>query len=168
MNTLILSRKIIQAVGGFTLICQGWLPMKFIVQGKTKKQALYICKKIQLLYLNKAACIFFPNPAATISTKANTAMQYTPFTGIQQESNANSKPNKGGEQLPKNPAQRPIPFSPTEQNSNKFKNRLLEHFAKTAFKDNGKFPPPTSTSKKEQFPKPNITLFPWLFTSKNH
>ena len=55
-NNLVPSRKIIRTVGGFTLICQGWLPVEF-VKGKTTKQALYICKDIQRLYFSKAACI---------------------------------------------------------------------------------------------------------------
>ena len=38
-NNLIPSRKVVLAVGGFTLMCQGWLPMEFNVQGKTTKQA---------------------------------------------------------------------------------------------------------------------------------
>ena len=46
-NNPIPSRKAVRAVGGFTLMCQGWLPMEFNVQGKITKQALYICKKIQ-------------------------------------------------------------------------------------------------------------------------
>ena len=44
-NNIIPSRKVDKAVGGFTLMCQGWLPVEFNVQGKTTKQALYICKK---------------------------------------------------------------------------------------------------------------------------
>ena len=42
MNNLILSRKVVRVVGGFTLVCQGWLPIKFVIQGRTTKQALYI------------------------------------------------------------------------------------------------------------------------------
>ena len=42
MNSLIPSTKVIQAVGGSTLMCQGWFAVKFIVHGKTTKQALYI------------------------------------------------------------------------------------------------------------------------------
>ena len=41
-NNLISSRKVVRSVGGFTLMCQGWLPMEFNVQDKTTKQALYI------------------------------------------------------------------------------------------------------------------------------
>ena len=32
-NNLIPSRKVVQAVGGFTLMCQGWYPVEFNVQG---------------------------------------------------------------------------------------------------------------------------------------
>ena len=44
-NNLITSRKVVQAVGGFTLTCQSWLPMEFNVQGKTTKQANAYAKK---------------------------------------------------------------------------------------------------------------------------
>ena len=78
--------------------------------GKTTKQTLYICKKIQRLYFSKVAYIDIeilpkdlPNPVATISTQANIAKKYTSLIGIHQESNANSKPNKGGEQLQRCP-----------------------------------------------------------------
>ena len=73
-NNHIPSRKVVQSVGGFTLMCQGWLPVEFNVHGKTIKQALYICKKIQRLYFSRAACIDigilpkdFPNPVVTMS-----------------------------------------------------------------------------------------------------
>ena len=58
INNLIPSRKVIRAVGGFTLMCQGWLPVEFNIQGKTTKQALYICKKSK-------GCISAKQPALT-------------------------------------------------------------------------------------------------------
>ena len=54
-DNLVPSRKIIRTLGGFTLVCQGWLPVKFMVRGKKTKQALDICRDIQRLY--RAACI---------------------------------------------------------------------------------------------------------------
>ena len=57
-NNLILSRKVVRTVGGFTLMCQGWLPVEFNVQGKTTKQARYICKKSK-------GCISAKQPALT-------------------------------------------------------------------------------------------------------
>ena len=56
-DNLVPSRKINRTVGGFTLICQGRLPVEFMVRGKTTKQALYIYKDIQQLYFSRAACI---------------------------------------------------------------------------------------------------------------
>ena len=68
-DNLIPSRKIIRTVGGFTLKCQSWLLVEFVVRGKKTKQALSICKDIQRLYFNRATCIDvgilhenFPNP----------------------------------------------------------------------------------------------------------
>ena len=120
-NNLIPSRKVIQAVGGFTLMCQGWLLVEFNVQGKTTKQALYICKKIQRLYFSKAACIDigilpkdFPNLLATMSPQADMAMQYLPSASTRQELDTRSKHNKVKDQLPMRPKK--LPFSPTEQN----------------------------------------------------
>ena len=144
-NNLIPSRKVVQAVGGFTLMCQGWLPVEFNVQGKTTKQALYICKKIQRLYFSKAACINigmllkdFPNPAATTSPQANMAMQYLPSANTRQELDTCSK-HKIKDQLPARPKK--LFFPPTEQNLPRFKEWLLHHFDSTSFRKNGEFPP---------------------------
>ena len=145
-NNLIPSRKVVQAVGGFTLMCQGWLPMEFIVHGKTTKQALYICQKIQRLYFSKAACIDvgilpkdFPNPTATKPSKVDMAMQYIPSTSTHKQSDASPKHNRVEEQQLTRPQK--LPFPPTEQNIHWLKNWLLEHFAKMALKNNGEFPP---------------------------
>ena len=116
-NNLIPSRKVVQAVGGFTLMCQGWLPMEFNIQNKTTKQALYICKKIQRLYFNKAACIDigiqpkdFPNPAATTSPQADMAMQYLPSASTCKELDTTSKNKKVKDQQPTRPQK--TAFSP--------------------------------------------------------
>ena len=65
-------------------------------------------------------------------------MQSTPLTGIHQRASINPKHNKDREQLPRSLKKF---FPPTELNINKLKKWILEHFAKTAFKDNGEFPP---------------------------
>ena len=145
-NNLIPSRKVVRAVGGVTLMCQGWLPVEFNVQGKTTKQALYICKTIQRLYFSKVVCIDigilpkdFPNPAATTSPQADMAMQYLPSASIRQELDTSSKHNKVKDQLPTRPKK--LPFPPTEQNIPRLKEWLWEHFANTSFRKNGQFPP---------------------------
>ena len=145
-NNLIPSRKVVRAVGGFTLMCQGWLRVEFNVQGKTTKQALYICKKIQRLYFSKAACIDigilpkdFPNPAATTSPQADMAMQYLPSASICEELDTSSKHNKVKDQLPTHPKK--LFFLPTEQNIPRLKEWLLQYFANTSFRKNREFPP---------------------------
>ena len=52
---LVPSRKKMCTIGGFSLVCQGWLPVTFKVEKKTSKQELYICRNI--IYFSKAACI---------------------------------------------------------------------------------------------------------------
>ena len=139
--------KIVQAAGGFTLTCQGWLPVKFKIQGRKTKQALYICNKIQRLYFSKAACIDvgilpvnFPNPIMIPPTHTNIAC----IDDI-------TKPDTSRDQLPECPHK--IPFPPTENNVDRLKNWLLEQFANTAFKNNGAFPlmsgPPAHIHLKE-------------------
>lgn len=94
-------------MGGFTFVCQVWLTVKFVVGGKTTKQALYICKRIQKLYFSKAACIDvgilhedFPNTVATLSTQANIVMQYIPLTGTHEKLGPNPKPDEDEDELP--------------------------------------------------------------------
>ena len=51
-SNLIPSKKVIRAVGGSTLISQGWLPVQFSVGEMLTKQALYICNNINKLYFS--------------------------------------------------------------------------------------------------------------------
>lgn len=132
-------------MGGFTLVCQGWLTVKFVVGGKTTKQALYICKKIQWLYFSQAVCIDvgilpedFLHTAATVSTHANIAMQYTLLRGTHEKLGPNTKPDEGGNQLPNHPKN--PPFSAMQKSISRLIVWLLEHFVKTALKNDGVFP----------------------------
>ena len=145
-NNLIPSKKVVQAVRSFTLMCQGWLSLEFIVNGRSTKQTMYKCQKIQHLYFSKAACIDieilpkdFPNPTATITPIADIAMQYIPLTSRHKKSDASPKHDRVEEKLPTRPPK--LPFLPTEQNIHRLKNWLLEHFAEIAFKNNGEYPP---------------------------
>ena len=68
-RNLVPSKKKVRTVGGFSLVCQGWLPVMLEIRSRTTKQALYICKKIQVIYFSKAVCIdveilppYFPRP----------------------------------------------------------------------------------------------------------
>ena len=56
-KNLVPSSKKVPTVGGFSFTCQGWIPVSFKVGEKTTKQALYICRNVQVLYFSKDACI---------------------------------------------------------------------------------------------------------------
>ena len=70
-NNLIPSQKVVRTVGNYTLVCQGWIPVKFVVGEKCTKQALYICNKIDRIYFSRSACVDvgilspqFPHPVS--------------------------------------------------------------------------------------------------------
>ena len=56
-RNLVPSRKKVLFVGGFSSVYQGWLLVTFKVGKRTTKQALYICRKVQVIYFSKAAYI---------------------------------------------------------------------------------------------------------------
>ena len=49
--------KAVKAVGGSTLICKGWLPARFEVEGHVTKQPVYICEKVNRLYFSNQGCV---------------------------------------------------------------------------------------------------------------
>ena len=69
--------KSIEAVGGGKLYCEGWLPVEFSVEGHTTTKPLYICEKVDRIYLSKSACIdvtilppSFPHPMRKATVNA--------------------------------------------------------------------------------------------------
>ena len=69
VNHLVPSSKVVRAVGNFTLVCKGWLLVNFVIGGRETKQALYICERVDRLYLSRVACVdvgilspSFPHP----------------------------------------------------------------------------------------------------------
>lgn len=174
-NNLIPSRKVVRAVGGFTLVCQDWLPVEFIVQGRTTKQALYICKKIQRLYFSKAACIDvgilpkdFPNPTTT--KLPQTAKQYMPSTSTHKNQMRAPNTAKSRNNFRRTPKNSLFP----QQNKTLIGSRIgylinsPKWRSKTMVNSHHCLAPLLIyTSKKEQSPKPDITQFLCLFTSKN-
>ena len=74
---LIPCNKIVHAVGSFEFKCDGWLPVVFVVNGRSTKQALYVCERVERIYFSKAACMDvgilskdFPVPMPEVSTAA--------------------------------------------------------------------------------------------------
>ena len=54
---LIPCKKRIAVVGGSTLPCLGWVYANFTVDATTTRQRLYICEKVDRIFLSKEACI---------------------------------------------------------------------------------------------------------------
>ena len=149
-KNLIPSKKKVRTVGGFSLVCQGWLPVKFKIGIAHTKQALYICSKVQVLYFSKAACLdigilppCFPKPMTSPPSKICEAIR----PDIQRHNIQNPAKTPKFD-YPKTP-----PYPPNNSNIQKLKEWLLDNFATTVFNNSGKFPamsgPPAHIHLKE-------------------
>ena len=140
-KNLVHSSKKVRTVGGFSLT---WLPVAFKVGEKTTKQALYICRNVQILYFSKDACIdvgilppCFPRPMISppslidpIRCDAVHSEPRLPEVDLSEKQKTNTNSN-----YPRTP-----PFSPISENVHKLKKWMLERFANTVFNSSGKFP----------------------------
>lgn len=174
-NHLIKCNKIAKCVGNYRITCHGWLPVEFELCGKTSKQALYVCDKVERVYLSKRGCkalgilpSSFPNPTPDISP---------PTLDFNQQSSApdNTKvyaiPTHSEQSNPIPTRPRVLPFPPTEENVGKLKQWLLDQFSSTAFSNEGKFPslsgPPAHIHMKEgAVPKARHSPIPVPFHMK--
>ena len=128
MNELIPSSKQVKAVGGSILRCQGWLPLSFQIENRVTKQPVYICNKIDRIYLSKKGCIetnilpkCFPYPMNLTTTSVESI-----------ETNKTQPPS------PNRPLK--LPFPPTEENIPKLEEYLRKAFNNTAFNKAIPFP----------------------------
>ena len=140
-DNLIPSQKVVRTVGNFTLVCRGWLPVRFIVEGKETKQALYICDKVDRIYFSKGACVdvgilspVFPHPMSCAESELSELHSAIPPVGTA-VSACQPQPSV---KLPVRPQCPPYP--PTEENVTKLKEWLLDEFVTTAFNNEGEFP----------------------------
>ena len=142
-KNLVPSSKKVRTVGGFSLTCQGWLPVAFKVGEKTTKQA-HACINVGIL----PPC--FPRPMISppslidpIRCDAVNSEPRLPEVDLSEKQKTNTNSN--------NP--RTLPFSPTSENVHKLKKWLLERSANTVFNSSGKFPamsgPPAHIHLKE-------------------
>ena len=166
VNNLVPCKKVVTAVGNHRMICMGYLPVEFSVNGQCTKQAVYICNNIERLYFSKKACIDvglldknFPNSPIP------------PIVAAATENHGIDK--KVVENLPVRPQQ--IPYPPTIENVPKLKEWLLKAFETTAFNKinkDGKFPfllagPPAHIHLKEgAIPKARHNPIPVPFHMK--
>ncbi len=142
---LIPSKKIVRAVGGFKLTCQGWIPMEFQVGNHCTKQALYICEKVDRIYFSRDGCIdigilppTFPHPMeesihqlSVVLNSPNKDIQTYQVEGDESEVLCRHKPP---------PRPDSLPFLPTEENIPKLKEYIINEFGSSAFNTTGEFP----------------------------
>ena len=57
LKDLIPCYKEIRAVGGSILTCLEWIPLKFNITPYQTTQPVYICDKVDRIYLSKTGCI---------------------------------------------------------------------------------------------------------------
>ena len=136
-NNLVSCHKTITTVGNYKMGCIGWLPVEFRVGGRSTKQALYICDRIDKIYFSKQACIgvgllpeFFPRQIDMHNNQA-----------IAAEILPDPKPTPCTipvtyPELPTRPNQTPYPATP--ENVPKLKSWLINAFKESAFSKTGK------------------------------
>ena len=163
---LIPCNKKISVVGGSTLPCIGWTPASFTVDGNTTHQRLYVCDKIDRIFLSKQACIdtkilppTYPRPMSTIkdmnpsNPKLNlTVERYSPPSPNQRleasEIREVKQSDTHSDTYRRTPPQRPkcIPFPPNESSIPLLRKYIVDSFKKSAF---DKTPPlPKMNTKK--------------------
>ena len=125
-NSLTQCNKLVRAVGGSVLRCSGWLPMTFTIEGHNTTQPLYICDKVDRVYISRKGC-----------TELSILPETFPFPMTNAISSAFSV-NDPVNNLPSRPAT--LPFEPTEENVPKLKQYLLDQFSQTTFNRDGPFP----------------------------
>ena len=107
--------KKVTAVGGSTLICRGWLQVKFDIGGNTTCQPLYICDRVDRIYFGRQGC-----------TEVSILPETFPFP-MQTDKISSIEPTL----LPRRPES--TPFSAVEENIPKLKAYLIEKFTDTVF-----------------------------------
>jgi hypothetical protein len=103
---LIPTQKSIVAVGGTQLKCFGWVPIKFSIGGHITRQPLYICDKVDKLYLSRSACV---------DTKILPETFPFPMDWNSEEvASINNETENNTLAIPSRPSK--IPFAPTTEN----------------------------------------------------
>ena len=145
-------------VGGYKLICHGWLSVQFQIGNNTTNQPLYICDKVVCLYFSRRGCTnvnilpaTFPYPMFNDTASVLTAI--TPNINHQQ---------KESDHIPRSTSTplRPtcLPFPVTEANIPKLGKFLRDQFQSTAFNNSGQFPS-ISTPAAHIHLKPDATPY---------
>ena len=128
LDELIPCFKRVTAVGGFQLICHGLLPVQFQIRTYSTKQPLYMCNKVDHIYVSRKGCLgtniiptSFPFPMNT--TDRSASITSAEPVEDQQSPSLQSPP----------PRPDHLPFSATIENITKLEQFIWDQFASSAF-----------------------------------
>ena len=117
-----------ELIGRTIIKCFGWLPVKFNVEGHTTTQPLYICDRVDRVYLSKSACLdtnilpdCFPKP-------------------VPKDRISHIKSDTPIKRMPPPPRPDSIPIPPIPENVNKLENYIRQNFSSSAFNRSAPFP----------------------------
>ena len=137
--------KHVKAVGGSILICKGWIPATFKIEGYTTTQPLYICEKVDRLYFSRQGCLAvnilshnyprqMPKPAVqSLQTNSASPVLYPSVPTIRPP--PPSRPDK-------------LPYPALPENIPKLENYIREKFANSVFNNKAPFPALTGPAAK--------------------
>ena len=133
MDQLIPCNKVVTAVGGSKLKCNGWFLIQFQIGTKVTTQPLYIRDKVDRIYFSRQGCLetniippLFAYPMEKPTAKNDTATITTQQVPLKNPPPPNPPP------LPTIPPPLspppPLPHPPAPENIPKLKTYLLEQF----------------------------------------
>lgn len=124
-SELIPCSKKVTAVGGSTINCTRWLPVEFSINGNSSKRPVFVCDKVNRIYVGRQACIdlhilppCYPHPM-------------TPTPRVDEV-------HKIEQKLPERSSCHPFPA--TNDNITNLNKHLIETFKNTVFNKSGAFP----------------------------
>ena len=137
--------KHVTVVGGSFLICKGWIPATFKIEGYTTTQPLYICEKVDQLYFSKQGCL-------AVNTLSHNYPRPMPKLVIQslQTSNTSSAASPMVPTICPPPLSQPdkLSYPALPENIPKLENYIQEKFANGAFDNEAPFPALTGPATK--------------------
>ena len=128
--------KAVKAVGGSTLICKGWLPVRFEIEEHFTKQPVYICEKVDRLYFSKQGCV-----QVNILSRDYPRPMHPPKAHVHSLNIDNllpAPPTTPRLAPPARPAK--LPYPPTTENIPKLEQYIRDKFSATVFNNSPPFP----------------------------
>ena len=147
--------KRVKAVGGSVLICKGWIPVTFTIDGYTTTQPLYICEKVDRLYFSKQGCL-----AVNILSHNYPCLMPKPAVQSLQTNHAPPVVSPTVSTICPPPLSRhdKLPYTALPENIPKLENYIWEKFANSVFNNDAPLPDLTGPAAKKHL-KPDTVPY---------